>query len=68
MYVGYGIRVSKASQEPWEGTVDRPGCRLGSSKTDFKLMGCDPVFWVQKARHPVQWRILVDIGLSLRVL
>lgn len=53
MGVEIGIHVSKASRETWEGTVDRTGCGWRSTKTDFELMECDPVFWVQKARHRV---------------
>jgi hypothetical protein len=63
-----GIQISKASREIWGGTVDRPGCGWGSSKTDFELMEYDPVFWVQKARRRVQWRILLNRGLNLQVL
>ena len=42
-----------------ERQVGDPGKALltdvGSSKTDLKLMGCDPVFWVQKARSRFPW-------------
>jgi hypothetical protein len=42
--VEIGIHISKSNRETWGGTVDRPGCGWGSSKTDFKLMECDPRF------------------------
>jgi hypothetical protein len=49
--------------KPWKVLLTDLGVD-GDIKTDFKLMECDPVFWVQKARHRFQWRILVNRGFE----